>query len=94
MVSTTLESPGLRLLPLASPRPAPPGQRAGLFRHPAGVGEGAAQEQLDLGVDATELVCCPPDQRVVHRRVQPDEDRLAVPRHEYSVPALTIGDGG
>jgi hypothetical protein len=53
-----------------------------LLRHPTGVGEGASQEQLDLGIDAAELVRRPPGERVVHRGVDAEENRLTVPRHE------------
>ena len=80
--STRTGSPGVRRLTLASPRPASARQRGGLLRHPAGVGEGASKEQLDLGIEAAELFRRPPGQCVVHRRVDAEENRLAVPSHE------------
>jgi hypothetical protein len=50
-------------------RPAPPGQRGRLAGHPSGVTERATQEQLDVGVEAAELVVGPAHEGVVHRRV-------------------------
>jgi hypothetical protein len=61
--------------------------------HPSGVAERPAQQHLDLRVEAAQLVVGPADQRVVNRRVDPEQDLSALP-HEYSDPALTTGDGG
>jgi hypothetical protein len=62
--------------------PAAPGNGLCLLGHPAGVIQGPAQEQLDLGIEAPQLVRGPPGQRVVHRRVKPERDLLAFPVHE------------
>jgi hypothetical protein len=45
--------------------------------HPAGVGQGPPEQELDLGVGAAQLVPGPPGQGVVHGRVQPEQDALA-----------------
>src|SRR5579864_5076030 len=66
----------------AHPRAAPARQRAGPLRHPARAVEGTSQQQLDLRVDAAEVVCRPPGECVVHRRVDAQEDLLAGARHE------------
>jgi hypothetical protein len=50
--------------------------------HPAGVIEGSAEDQLDLGVEAAQLVCSPIGQRVVHCGVKPQRDLLALAAHE------------
>jgi hypothetical protein len=63
-------------------RPAAPREWAGLLRHSAGVCEGAAKQELDLGVEAAELVCGPARERVAHSRVDAKEDRLALATHE------------
>ena len=54
-------------------RASPPWQRADLARQPAGLVQGPAQQHLDLGVQAPELVARPPLQRVVDGRVQPQQ---------------------
>jgi hypothetical protein len=41
------------------------------------VGEGAAQEELDLRVGAAQVVAGPPGQGIVDGRVQAEEDALA-----------------
>jgi hypothetical protein len=64
------------------PRPAAPRQWAGLLRHAAGVCEGAAKQELDLGVEAAELICGPARKRVVYSRVDAEEDGLALTTHE------------
>jgi hypothetical protein len=53
-----------------------------LLRHPPRISQGAAQDQLDLRVDAAELIRRPPGQRIVHRRVHAQQDRLALSSHE------------
>jgi hypothetical protein len=47
----------------------------------AGVAEGFAQEVLDLGVGAAELVSGPARERVVHRRIEPEEELLSFGDH-------------
>jgi hypothetical protein len=64
------------------PRPAALREWPGLLRHPAGVCERAAKQELDLGVEAAKLVCCPARERVVHNRVDAKEDGLALTAHE------------
>jgi hypothetical protein len=55
----------------ASPAPSrAPGQ-------PPRIGQGAAQQEVDLSVRAAQLVRCPPDQSVVHGRLQPEQYLLA-----------------
>ena len=49
-----------------------------LLRHPAGVGERASQQHLNVGVEAAELVVGPADERVVDRRIDPQQDLPAV----------------
>jgi hypothetical protein len=46
--------------------------------HPAGVGQGAPQQELDLGVGAARFVAGPAGQGVVHGRVHPEQDVLAL----------------
>jgi hypothetical protein len=41
-----------------------------VFGHPPGVGKRLTQQHLDLGIDAAELVACPPDECVVDGRVE------------------------
>src|SRR6266566_400940 len=57
-------------------------------RQPPGVGQGVAQEELDLGVGAAQLVGGPPGQGVVHRRVQAQQDAFSL-THVVTAPALT-----
>jgi hypothetical protein len=61
--------------------------------HSPGVGEGAAEEHLDVRVEAAELIAGPAHQRVVYRRVHAEQDLPAF-AHEYREPAFTTGDGG
>jgi hypothetical protein len=58
--------------------PASPWQRTGALRHPPRVRQGPAQEHLDLGVDAAELVVGPPGKSIVHGRGDAQENLLAV----------------
>jgi hypothetical protein len=53
-----------------------------MLGHPAGIGEGSAQQQLDLRIEAAELIRRPPTQRVVHGRIEAEQDRLALSGHE------------
>ena len=57
-------------------------------RQPPGVGQGAAQEELDLGVGAAQFVGGPPGQGVVDGGVEPQQETLAL-AHVVTVPALT-----
>jgi hypothetical protein len=57
------------------------GQRARAPGHPARVGECLAQQHLDVGVDAAELVVGPSRKRVVHLRVDAQQDLLAFLTH-------------
>src|ERR1700760_4843049 len=41
---------------------------------PAGVSEGPAEQELDLGVGAAQFVAGPPGQGVVHGRIEPEQD--------------------
>lgn len=42
--------------------------------HPARLGQSAPQDDLHLGVEAAEVVTRPAHQRIVHSRVEPQED--------------------
>jgi len=55
----------------ASRGTARPAHLPGVARHPAGLGEGAAEKELDLGVGAAHLVGRPLRQGVVDGRVEP-----------------------
>ena len=66
------------LLWFPRPGPASPRQGGGLLGHPAGLGQGLAQQHLDLGVHAPELVVGPAGQRIVHRRVDSEQNLAAV----------------
>src|SRR6185437_16662485 len=68
--------------------PAGPAHGSDLAGQPPGVGQGTAQEELDLGVGAAQLVGGPPGQGVVDRRVQAQQETLAL-AHVVTVPALT-----
>jgi hypothetical protein len=61
--------------------------------HATSLHERTAQQELDLGVDASQLVIGPAGQRVMDCRVEP-EQHLSALAHVYSEPAFTIGDGG
>ena len=50
--------------------------------------ERAAQQELDLGVGAAQLVGGPPGQGVVHGRIEPQQHALAL-AHRVTVPAVT-----
>lgn len=60
---------------------AAPGHGAGLFRHTAGVVKGSAEDYLDLGVEAAELIGCPAGEGVVHGGVKAQRDLLALAAH-------------
>jgi hypothetical protein len=53
-----------------------------MFGHPACIGKGSPQQHLDLRVEAAELIRRPSTQRVVHGRIEAEQDRLAIPVHE------------
>jgi len=81
-VSHLLAGPGMARRPARLAHlPHPP-------RQPPGVGQGTAQEELDLGVGAAQLVGRPPGQGVVDRRVQAQQQALAL-THVVTAPALT-----
>jgi hypothetical protein len=61
--------------------PATPGYRLGLLGHPAGIVQGSAEENLDLGVEAAELVGGPPGERVMNRGIKAQRDLLALAAH-------------
>ena len=65
--------------------PASPSHGSGVGI-PAGLGEGAAQDDLDLGVDRAQIVGSPFGDGCVDCRVQPEQDLLApaVVRHRHS----------
>jgi hypothetical protein len=60
---------------------------------PPRVGEGAAQQELDLGVSAAQFVRGPPGQGVMNGWVQPQQDALAL-AHRVTVPAITDSGTG
>src|SRR5271154_3394768 len=68
----------------------PPGlaHLPGVAWQPACIGQRLAQQVLDLGVGAAQLVGGPAGQRVVHGGVQPQQDALAL-AHRVTVPAVT-----
>jgi len=57
---------------------APLGQRPGSRRHPSGVVERSAQQHLDLGIEAAELVGRPVGEGVMDRGINPKQYLLAV----------------
>jgi hypothetical protein len=61
--------------------PATPGYCLGLLGHPAGLVEGPSKENLDLGVEAAELISGPPGQRVVNGGVETQRDLLSLAAH-------------
>jgi hypothetical protein len=69
-------------------RPAGPAYRPDSAGQPPGVGQRAAEQELNLGVGAAQFVGGPPAQRIVHGRVQPQQDVLAL-AHRMTVPAVT-----
>ena len=54
---------------------------------PSGVGQRAAQQELDLGVGAAQLVTGPPGQGVMHRRVEPQQHALTLAHHATALTA-------
>jgi hypothetical protein len=52
-----------------------------LSGHPAGIIESASQEHLDLGVEAAEIISGPPREGVVDRRVDTQQNLLALFAH-------------
>jgi hypothetical protein len=57
------------------------GDCAGLFRHTAGVVKGSAEHDLDLGVEAAELVSGPAGEGVMDGGVEAQRDLLALAAH-------------
>ena len=78
---------------LARRRPAATRETAGLARHTPRLAQRPAQDELDLRVAAPQVIPRPPRDRVVDRRVQPEEDALALGHrgYVYREPAFTIG---
>jgi hypothetical protein len=70
------------VLALGSQWPTSARQRGSISRHPARIGQGLLQQQLDLCVEAAELIGRPPTQRVMHGRIEAEQERLAVLAHE------------
>src|ERR1017187_2148712 len=60
---------------------------SGVAGEPSGVGERAAEEELDLGVGAAQLVAGPSGQGVVDGGVEPEQDAFAF-GHRGSVPVV------
>lgn len=83
-----------RICPLAlRGRAATPGQRSGLRGHPSSVAQRFAQQHLHLGIDAAELVVGPAHERIVDRRIDPQQDLPAL-AHVYREPVFTTGEAG
>ena len=61
---------------------------AGVAGQPSRVGQRAAQQELDLGVRAAQLVVRPAGQCVVHRRIEPEQHALTF-AHRDTAPAVT-----
>jgi hypothetical protein len=63
---------------------------------PPDLGARAAQHHLDLGVGAAQFIGGPPGQRVVHGRIKPQQDRLALSHSHhiagtrYRFPAASL----
>ena len=79
--------------PAAGPRAPAGAHRSCLTGQPPGVGQRAAEQKLDLGVGAAQLVLGPSGQGVVHGRVQPQQYALAL-AHLLTVPALLVEGAG
>ena len=60
----------------------------GVAGQPAGVGEGTAEQEFDLGVGAAQLVVSPSGQGVVNGGVEAQQDALAL-AHAETVAAVT-----
>jgi hypothetical protein len=67
--------------------PAGP-HRPGTAGQPSSLGERTAEQELDLGVSAAQLVAGPPGQGIVDGGVQPQQDALAF-GHRGSVAVVT-----
>ena len=61
--------------------PAAPGHWPGVSGHPAGVVERAAEQHLDVGVEAAELVGGPSGKGIVDRRVDAQQHLFALTAH-------------
>jgi hypothetical protein len=57
-------------------------QRGSMLGHPARIGQGSAQQHLDLCVEAAELIRRPSTERVVHGRIEAKQNWLALSVHE------------
>jgi hypothetical protein len=62
-------------------RPAAAGHRCCLLRHPPDVVERPAQQHLDVGVEAAELVGRPAGERIMDGRVEAQRELLALSAH-------------
>ena len=60
-----------------------------MLGQPFRFGKSAAQQELDLGVRAAQLIGGPPGQRVVNGRIQPQQHALAL-AHHVTVPASLV----
>jgi len=56
-------------------------QRGSIPGHPARIDKGSPQQHLDLCVEAAELIRRPPTQRVMHGRIEAEQERLTVLAH-------------
>jgi len=70
------------MLALGGQWPTSARQRGSIPGHPARIGQGSPQQYLDLRVEAAKLIRRPPPQRVMHSRIEAEQDRLAVLVHE------------
>ena len=69
-------------------RAAGPAHRLDSAGQPPGVGQRAAEQELDLSVRAAQLVGGPPCQRIMNGRVEPEQDAFAL-AHADTVPSAT-----
>jgi hypothetical protein len=58
--------------------PAPPGQGPGALGHSTGFLEGSAQQHLDVGIQAAELIGRPPGQGIVDGGIDAKQYLLAI----------------
>ena len=72
----------------AAGRPTGPAHLPGLAGQPAGVGQCAAEQELDLGVGAAQLVGGPPGEGDVNGWVEPQQDTFAF-GHLLAMPWVT-----
>ena len=70
-------------------RPAGAAHLPDVSGQPAGLGQGAAEQELDLGVAAAQFVAGPPRQRVAHGGVEAEHDALTFGDYWYREPVFT-----